>query len=80
MKNYTEISVKKSILESIACDICGKTFDKEKDALEIEEMIFIKKSCGYDSIFGDNSTVKLDMCQHCFQEKLGEFIRIKELK
>ena len=80
-KKNVEIEEEVEKIVSITCDICGKTYmydTKSDDISEIQEFIHIKNNCGYGSIFGDGDTVELDMCQHCFKEKLGQYIRIIE--
>lgn len=59
----------------LSCDVCKKEFDV--GSLDYQEMIVIRHVCGYDSIFGDNNTVRLDICQHCLKDKLGEFLIIE---
>ena len=78
MKEYTEINVTKSFVTSITCDVCKKTYFEEllPDVVERQEMVSIKFTGGYGSIFGDGDTFELDICQHCFKEKLGEYLRI----
>jgi len=83
MINKEKIEVKEEIERevSVTCDICGKTYflDKQsEDIFEVQEFIHIKNDCGYGSVFGDGDIVELDMCQHCFKEKLGQYIRTTE--
>lgn len=81
MINKEKIEIKEEKTVSITCDVCGKTYIdhvENSDILEIQEFIHIKNDCGYGSIFGDGDTVELDMCQHCFKEKLGQYIRTIE--
>lgn len=68
-------TIEHEVTESITCDICKKTFDKE-DIFEVQEFTHIKMSCGYGSVFGDGDSIELDICQNCLKEKLGEYIRI----
>jgi hypothetical protein len=77
MKEYKHKKITTQELYSVTCDICKKIFKLETDSLEIEEFIHIYKECGYDSVFGDEKIVKLDMCQYCFNKHLGEFVRIE---
>ena len=42
---------------------------------EIQEFTHISLSCGYNSVFGDGTTVECDICQHCLQKLLGKYIR-----
>ena len=75
IKNKT-VNKEEEVAESIICDICNKTFSYEKDRMEIQEFIRIYNRGGYSSIFGDGAPVELDMCQHCFKDKLGQYVRI----
>jgi len=63
---------------SIFCDVCMKEFKNNnyEDSIEFQEMLTLEDNCGSGSIFGDGSTISLDICQHCLKEKLGEYIRI----
>jgi hypothetical protein len=86
MINYTFVEKKVAELESITCDVCKKEYKmynididpKQRnlqDQYEIEEFIRIQKDCGFFSVFGDETTINIDICQHCFQRLLGEYIR-----
>ena len=63
---------------SIFCDVCKKEFknNDNKDCIEFQEILTLENICGLGSIFGDGSTIRLDICQHCLKEKLGGYIRI----
>lgn len=58
----------------ITCDICKRKLVGP----ELEEFCSVEKHCGYGSVFGDGNLVKIDMCQHCLKDKLGEFLVIQE--
>ena len=80
-----EITEEHKIGKTLICDVCKKEFcldtDDEQfdmDFLEIQEFVNITHRCGYGSVFGDEDTIKINICQHCLKEKLGEFIRIEE--
>ena len=75
MKTYRREIVEQEVqtLESITCDVCKNTIPLD-DFVELQEMVFIEFIGGYGSVFGDGDQVTLDMCQHCFKEKLGEFV------
>jgi len=63
---------------SITCDICNKIYIdsiENNDILEIQEFTHINFTGGYGSIFGDGDEIKLDICQHCLKEKLGQYIK-----
>jgi len=76
-KKEKTVEVVKEVTESITCDICKKTYDMD-DIFEIQEFVHIRLSCGYGSVFGDGDLVELDMCQHCLNEHLGEYIRVSD--
>ena len=75
MKTYKSHIVQQEVktLESVTCDVCKKVIP-QNDFVELQEMVFIEFIGGYGSVFGDGDQVTLDMCQHCFKEKLGEFV------
>ena len=67
-------------LESVTCDICGKTYFNSDNIgeFEIQEFLYFNNICGYGSVFGDETKISLDICQHCLKEKLGEYIKEKK--
>jgi len=77
MKKYKTVQLPVEQLETMTCDVCKKDFDVVKDILEVQEFTYIHFRGGYDSVFGDSVEVKLDICQHCLKEKLGEYVRIE---
>lgn len=56
------------------CSICGVDF--LSDEMEAQEAFSFSKTGGYSSIFGDMNEIYIDLCQHCFKEKLGEYCTI----
>jgi len=62
------------MLSELNCDICG--MDIINTPLEEQESISISDVGGYGSVWGDGYEYQLDMCQHCFKEKLGQYVRI----
>ena len=58
------------------CDRCGR--DTAKPGNEEEGFEFVSIDCigGYDSIFGDQSHISIDLCQYCLKETLGPWLRI----
>lgn len=58
----------------LVCDICKR---EVLDDLELSEFHRLEKHCGYSSVFGDGSLIKIDICQHCFKDKLGDFVIIE---
>jgi len=76
MKTYESQMIEESVLISVTCDVCNKTF-KAND-LEIQEFISIDFVGGYNSIFGDGTKVKGDICQHCLNLYLGPYLKKTE--
>lgn len=63
-------------IESVVCDVCGKSYQYEGgDYMEAQEFTHIKFTGGFGSVFGDMSTFECDICQRCLKEKLGKWIR-----
>lgn len=77
MKKVEEIKVTQWSVCGIICDVCKKEIPYS-DVFEFQEVISIQFCGGYSSVFGDMNTVKIDMCQQCFLEKLGDYCRINE--
>lgn len=69
MRKYKEITVTENVLSEISCDVCGTTYG-EQDNFEIQEMHHIDFYGGYESVFGDGSHIKIDLCQHCLKSML----------
>lgn len=81
MKNYKEVLTSVKVLNTVVCDCCKTAYENDnsfKDTSEIEEFISIDNVNGYGSIFGDESRMKLDLCQYCVKKLLGNYIRIEE--
>lgn len=69
---------------SIICDVCKRSFrygecDDDHDLIEIQEFVQVSFVGGYGSVFGDGSTVELDLCQACLKKRLGAFVRVDGL-
>jgi len=54
-------------LIALQCDICRT---KYHDQFEIQEFIKIHHHCGYGTVFEDEQVITIDICQHCFKEKI----------
>ncbi len=78
MRQYNEEEEKiiHRFLKSITCDICHTTYEAENDRMEMQEVIQIRHSCGFGSVFGDGDAILCDVCQHCLKEKFGQYIQI----
>lgn len=74
MIKYRTEKVETRILDKIICDVCKKEYDYTKDFLETQEFQCININGGYGSVFGDGVQKKADVCQHCIQKLLGEYL------
>ncbi len=63
-------------LAACTCDRCQRRMTP-KDG-EWHERLAFDHSCGFDSVFGDRSTISLDLCQHCVREALGQWLRVTQ--
>lgn len=62
---------------ALQCDRCGNKF--KFGTSEFEEFTSIQRSAtGESSIFGHASSVQIDLCQHCLNATLGEWLRVEE--
>jgi hypothetical protein len=70
-----EVKIIKRIV-SVQCDICGKIFENTgNDIFELQEFHFINFTGGYGSVFGDGSSIKCDICQHCLYNMIKKKYR-----
>jgi hypothetical protein len=81
MIKTSEITVTTEKVDSITCDKCKKTYktnanDMRTD-IELNEMLHMHFHTGYGSVFGDESVVEGDFCQHCVQDLLGPYVRVE---
>lgn len=62
---------------ALQCDRCGNKF--KVGSSEFDEFSSIShRRTGEDSIFGHASSVEIDLCQHCLNDRLGEWLRIEK--
>ncbi|MCK5019916.1 MAG: hypothetical protein KAS32_22870 [Candidatus Peribacteraceae bacterium] len=71
MLNYKGRIINHLYIESITCSVCGKCIS---DTMEMQEMVHINRTGGFGSIIGDMVEINLNLCQHCFVDKLGEYL------
>ena len=80
MREYkTEIvTEERAVIKVIQCDICGNRFsyDDKRGMLEIQELHFIRFRGRYGSVFGDDSLIECDICQHCLYKLIGKHCRV----
>lgn len=53
------------------CDCCHKEYT---DDFEMQEFLCYHNTGGYGSVFGDGVEMNVDLCQHCVNKLLGEFM------
>ena len=79
MIEYEETIVQKP--KYIICDKCGKKRDADWDGtFEVYEFIQLESVGGFGSKIGDDVFWELDLCEDCFLELCGDYIRYKETK
>ena len=61
------------------CDKCKKEYDIE-DYMEIQEFHHISFFGGFGSVFGDETHVECDICQHCLKEMIGGIYRNTDIR
>ena len=77
MKYTAKKYIKHTYVNKIKCDKCGKMFS-ERDWIDWQEAVCIDTVGGYGSVFGDGSKIKLDLCQVCFKEICGKYVKTRK--
>lgn len=72
MKTYKQRTC--SEVDTVVCDKCGRMDDAE--GMEGQEFMEHYTMCGFGSVFGDGNHLRLDLCQHCVKELLGQWIGV----
>lgn len=80
MIEYVIKTVEEKVAKKIKCDVCKKeySYESNEDYLEIQEFHHIRRRGGYSSVFGDDVGMKCDICQHCLDKLLGEYLLVDE--
>jgi hypothetical protein len=75
MIRFKEIEKVSYIMDEVTCDICGTVYklDNQNEELEIQEFQFIRHTGGYNSVFGDETEIQCDICQHCFHKIISSY-------
>ncbi|ENZ77882.1 MULTISPECIES: hypothetical protein [Ralstonia] len=73
MREYRTRTISEVVAST--CNRCQRHLSADEPG-EWQERLSFDHSCGFDSVFGDGNTISLDLCQHCVQEVLGEWLRI----
>lgn len=69
MKNFTPEKI-----HSITCDCCNDTFTH---TLDIQEFLSVSDTGGYGNhVIGDMTSWSIDLCQDCWYNLLGKFIKV----
>lgn len=71
-------SSKTIVLSAKTCDRCGRHAKTAVDDTEFHEFLSVDRLVGYGSIFGDGHRLKLDLCQHCMKDVLGQWITVND--
>ncbi|MBC8641573.1 hypothetical protein IAG25_32640 [Caballeronia sp. EK] len=71
MLEYTDKLV--SVVSACTCDRCQRRMTPGEP--EWDEKVSISYKAGYYSTFGDGRKIEVDLCQHCFKETLGTWVR-----
>ena len=69
MRKYKKIKYVEQVCVSITCDACQTIFEEQDDD-EVQAFHCIDFYGGNSSVFGDDSHVKVDICQYCFKKML----------
>ncbi|MEY0026692.1 hypothetical protein AB7W40_22275 [Providencia rettgeri] len=64
------------MISAKSCDRCH--FHAENDNPEFHEFLSIDRLAGFDSVFGDGNSLKLDLCQHCVKALLNPWLSVNE--
>ena len=86
MVKYEKKEVTTHIAVSKECDVCHKVYhdvtvtetENPNELWEFQEFHHLRFRGGFGSVFGDESLVECDICQHCLKKLLGQYLRIDE--
>lgn len=73
MREYRTRTISEVVAST--CNRCQRQLSTDEPG-EWQERLSFDHSCGFDSVFGDGNTISLDLCQHCVQEVLGQWLQI----
>ena len=82
MLKYRKIPILTEVKKSVKCDVCGKEYfyGNIEHEWQIQEFVSFAGCGGYGSVIGDMCEWSIDICQHCFVEKLGDCIQYFHLQ
>ena len=79
MRTTKVVTEKRFVTDKIICDVCGRDLSfTDNNYVEAQEMFSYSWWGGYGSVFGDGIDFEIDICQHCFKDAFGEYIRSKD--
>lgn len=67
------------VRDSSICDGCGAVEIDDGWNMELQEWLHWAMRGGYNSIFGDERLITLDLCQKCTKARLGDVLQFPEL-
>ncbi len=77
---YKNKKITTKTISKIQCDVCKKVINcgnaLHADTIERENLLRIRFTGGFGSIFGDGHNFTCDICQHCLEKKLGKYIKL----
>jgi hypothetical protein len=77
MRTNKTITEERQVIDKITCDVCGRDLSPTDDNyVEHQEGFYYTWQGGYGSLFGDMCDFEIDICQHCFKEAFGEYVRL----
>lgn len=73
MKKIRKEEVWQDIVVEITCDKCKKSYDS---IFELQEFLSITTIGGFASIYGDGTTIEVDICQYCLEDIFKGVVRL----
>lgn len=75
MKIYKTLQIEHKELDKIICDRCKKEYE---DIWELQEFHDVSFVAGYASLLGDGNRITCDLCQRCFKDLIGPYLKIEK--
>jgi hypothetical protein len=69
--------VTEKVVDHIICDSCGLKYTPENYE-DWQEILCLRFTGGYGSVFGDGTTMEAQICQLCVRLLLGNILRETE--
>ena len=74
---FTEVQTISKTIKSVTCSRCKKVMFPD-NFVEWQEYQTIRFTGGYGSVFGDGIDVRVDLCQQCLYDLIGDFVEYDE--